>query len=51
MNSQLLKEEKGMGAEGEKVRAEKAGRKEVIMDTMVENDKEAPGAERLLVEG
>lgn len=49
MNFQLLKEEKWMGAEGEQVRAEKAGRKEVIMDTVVENEKEAPGAERLLV--
>lgn len=35
-----------MGAKGKKVRAEKAGREEVITDTMVENEKEAPVAGR-----
>ena len=46
MSSQLLKEEKGMEAKGEKVKAEKARRKEVVMNTMVEDEKEAPGAGR-----
>lgn len=43
MSSQQLKEEKGMEAKGEKVKAEKARRKEVVMNTTVEDEKEAPG--------
>lgn len=46
MSSQLLKEEKGMEAKGETVKAEKARRKEVVLNTMVENKKEAPGERR-----